>query len=1016
MIDFKKFKPRLKEYLRQKGVDDSISPTHCFNVEGHKHSDSNPSCQIWDDGYKCHGCGIQGDIYDAVELLEGITGKKEQYDFIEKLFDDGRITSSFLSVPTNEEFEPDTDAMRQFENYLSSNPKSEQMIKQFLNSRAYISTDGKVQSYPDCMIPALLKYFLYWPGLNIALIELHKDILKKAGIPLVNPQKGYSTWEHSGVIVKLGCGYKLHYYKDNECKKINSKSGTVFPMPGIIDKTKPVILVEGEMDAISTSAIGIENIFSTGGTNGLTSPKIKKYLLEVPEIILSFDADESGRKASGLVPMDAKDKRKTNIPQIILESGYTGKIKIAEIPLDCGYKDHDALILAGKQDIIIKAIAEAKDYVPIESKPQPKKAAAKGTIWEAYESISIERLKDLLGKIPRKVLDNEDIQPFVSSCVKACKHRNAKQELLKWEATIEEIDAQNDCSPYFLLEACDKYGVSKYLKKELEKALVPASEMLKTIKYQNVNVKINYEKIAKSDTVKQLLATHGVQSAAQVVYEVLDGNVVYSKSENEFYSFNGHIWEYESNMTGIVYTIICSIVRYCLQHKIAERGGLWDLRVKSEGRRFRVETVQDFAELHSIHRIDINFDSPSIKETLTLSDGVLDFSGSNIVYRASKREEFRRNFLPYSIEDIKKGTTKSFYNFINGNFRNEKTRETLMYYLSLIASRNTQFKYGGVFIGKRHTGKTTLVELLRRVYPGMLDTIPPAILVTQGRRHDTGNEATPYIAALEGKGAGVASETEKGGLLNNALFKLLTGGDTLIARGLYKAPRSFIPTAQIIICTNHSPRFDAQDSATIDRMVIIPFSVEHNKGDKETKSQDLIINSLRPEFAGIIRVLAEYYIKLRIEFDGAIPFSDECLNYKNNYVDEQRTDLDKFVSDNIEFGLSGDNYEKVEDLYNRFLLYYDIAPEDAEKEALPRKKFTYLLRRDFLEMKNYKQKKIGGKPIACFFGIKLKPFDEVADRPSPQGYFDKETGDFPKRKRKINEFEQQSELERNPFE
>jgi hypothetical protein len=115
------------------------------------------------------------------------------------------------------------------------------------------------------------------------------------------------------------------------------------------------------------------------------------------------------------------------------------------------------------------------------------------------------------------------------------------------------------------------------------------------------------------------------------------------------------------------------------------------------------------------------------------------------------------------------------------------------------------------------------------------------------------------------------------------------------------------------------------------------------------------------------------------------------MNYKNNYVDEQRTDLDKFFNENIETGLSTSCYEKVEDLYKRFLEYYGVAEEDAEREALPRKKFTYLLRRDYLEMKHYKQKKIDGKPIACFFGIKLKPLTQQEERPVASGNFDKQS-------------------------
>ena len=67
-------------------------------------------------------------------------------------------------------------------------------------------------------------------------------------------------------------------------------------------------------------------------------------------------------------------------------------------------------------------------------------------------------------------------------------------------------------------------------------------------------------------------------------------------------------------------------------------------------------------------------------------------------------------------------------------------------------------------------------------------------------------------------------------------------------------------------------------------------------------------------------------------------------------------------------------------VYDRFLEYYNVAEADAEREALPRNKFTNLIKRDYLEMTNYKQKKIAGKPVYCFFGIKLKPLVDPDER------------------------------------
>jgi phage/plasmid-associated DNA primase len=1011
--------------------------------------------QLFPENFKCHGCGIQGDIFDAVEILEGITDKAEQFKFLESFFGGSYIPAKIEYDKEKwkkeaDAFESDPTIEKEFEALLKNNPRGEEMIRRFLDTRANISTKGAVKSYPAEAIPRLVERFFYWPGLREILPVFSRDKLKKIGIPLINPNTETSSWDDSGVIMKLGQGYKLCFYRKKYCHsagkscdkkdfcsdynargscfasdKRGSKGCKTFPMPGAVDISKPVILVEGEIDALSASAMGIENVFATGGTNGLTKPLVQKYLIDAPEIILCFDSDEPGRKASGLEPLDENDKRRSNIPQTILQAGFNGKIRVAALPpmAETGGKDPDEFILAGRIDIIKQAIAEAKDYDAETPAPPRRSKKTNGSFWEAYESITIHRLKDLLKKIERSVMDDSDTQPFITACKKACKHDRTRAELLTWGAAENELNIEDDTSPYFILEMCNKYGVSKYLRREIEKSLVPESEMLKAIKEHPLKIKINFEKLCRGEKVFQLLATQGVQSAALVILEAVDGNALYLKNENRFYLFNGHVWEYESNITGVIYAILLGVIRFCLENRIKEKNSLWDLRTKTEGRKFRVEVMQDFSEFHEIHQLDAAFDSPAIKETLTLADGVMDFSGSQITFRKSRREELRRDFLPYPVADVKKIQPNKFFEFMKGNFKNAETLQTLMYYLSLIPSRNTQLKYGGIFIGKRHTGKTTTVELIKKVFlsgieenrkaqRGMVTTIPSDILVTQGKRRNSGNEATPYIAELEGKGAGIASETEKGGLLNNALFKLLTGGDTLIARGLYQAPRSFTPTAQIIICTNHSPRFDAQDSATVDRLVIIPFMVEHGKNDKETKSQSSIIDGLRDEYPGIVRILAEYYLRLRVEFDGAISFSDECMNYKNNYVEEQRTDLDKFFNDNIETGLPTSSFEKAEDLYKRFLEYYNVTEEDAEREALPRKKFTFLLRRDYLEMKNYKQKKIDGKPIACFFGIKLKPLVEQDERPVAAGYFDKQVSAGQERERELKEQQE----EKNPFE
>jgi DNA primase len=83
MFDYSKHKNRLRDYLEIKGVKVEGSICRCFNPT---HEDKNPSCVVSINCYYCPSCGTHGDIYDAVEILEGITDKKEQFYFVENFF------------------------------------------------------------------------------------------------------------------------------------------------------------------------------------------------------------------------------------------------------------------------------------------------------------------------------------------------------------------------------------------------------------------------------------------------------------------------------------------------------------------------------------------------------------------------------------------------------------------------------------------------------------------------------------------------------------------------------------------------------------------------------------------------------------------------------------------------------------------------------------------------------------------------------------------------------------------
>lgn len=283
MIDFKKYKPSLKQYLSTKGFKPNQNPMFCFSPN--HHNTDTPSCLIYDTHFKCESgsCGIHGDIYDACEVLTGITEKSEQYKEVEQTL------GGYTPTPVKVKFTPDQTSISRLLDYLRNHVGRQKGVMQFLHDRGY----------SDSIAEKMLPFFAFWPGYDIALQEIGHDILRGAGVPGIGKEKNFSSWDHSGVIVKLGKGLKLCYYQNGKCEKRGSKSCSTFPMPGKLPEGGKIILVEAEITAIAMRALCFENVYSTGGTNGLTEKAIKESLLNFEEITFAFDGDVPGFISAG---------------------------------------------------------------------------------------------------------------------------------------------------------------------------------------------------------------------------------------------------------------------------------------------------------------------------------------------------------------------------------------------------------------------------------------------------------------------------------------------------------------------------------------------------------------------------------------------------------------------------------------------------------------------------------------------------------------------------------------------
>lgn len=139
-------------------------------------------------------------------------------------------------------------------------------------------------------------------------------------------------------------------------------------------------------------------------------------------------------------------------------------------------------------------------------------------------------------------------------------------------------------------------------------------------------------------------------------------------------------------------------------------------------------------------------------------------------------------------------------------------------------------------------GKGVFTRRLYAVLGSYAHTAPVELFVASKSSGEA--RATPERAQLRGKRLVLASESEEGSQLAEALMKSLTGEDIISARELYKAPVSFRPAAKFVLSTNHKPVVRGNGHAIWRRMCRVPFTSvitdERRAADKGRLEADLL--------------------------------------------------------------------------------------------------------------------------------------------------------------------------------
>ena len=274
------------------------------------HSEKTPSFTVYPEkeSFYCFGCGIGGDIIEFIQRIEKI-------DYISAV----KLLAERSGVKITEDAE-DNYYTKMRNKILAINQEAAKFYQSYLKSAngkwavEYLSNRGlsseTIEKYQLGCAPKdwnMLLNYLKNKGFNEYEIE-------KANLSVKSSKNGkYYDRFRSRVIfpIKDTCGNiiafssRINPEENDGAKYMNTADTFVYKkrqnLFGIdIAKNhcaKCMILVEGNMDVISLHQAGFKNVVAPLGT-ALTEEQIKLLAKLTKEIVLLFDADVAGQKAT----------------------------------------------------------------------------------------------------------------------------------------------------------------------------------------------------------------------------------------------------------------------------------------------------------------------------------------------------------------------------------------------------------------------------------------------------------------------------------------------------------------------------------------------------------------------------------------------------------------------------------------------------------------------------------------------------------------------------------------------
>ncbi len=282
--------------------------------------------------YKCFGCNAGGDVYKFLMEVEGL-------DFPEALEKLAGKAGVKLAERKNENRDGKRELLEvhslatEYYHYLLTKHTAGEVARKYLAGRGIgeklIETFKMGYALPE------------WDGLSSYLVEKKKyrpEVLVAAGLASAGRGKIFDRFrgrvmfplfDISGRVVGFSGRILPGFVKDEEAKYINSPETAIYHKSKMlfgltvarneVKKKKRVVIVEGELDMISSFAAGVAETVAIKGS-ALTSEMMDILSRLTTNLVLALDADAAGEAAMKR-SIEEAEKRGLSIKMVEIVGG-----------------------------------------------------------------------------------------------------------------------------------------------------------------------------------------------------------------------------------------------------------------------------------------------------------------------------------------------------------------------------------------------------------------------------------------------------------------------------------------------------------------------------------------------------------------------------------------------------------------------------------------------------------------------------------------------------------------------